>query len=758
MNALNLGRIATHVLVLALLGACASGGGGGGGGAAPVPPPPPPPASPPVFPPLAPPHAPGDFPSPTSAEFNANWAVGGTNAQIAWQNGATGAGQLIGVIDDGIHPEHPELVGRISPNSIDIVSGRNALVTNQSHGSELASLMAGNYNGAQTVGLAFDATVLAIRADNSNNGFTDADLARAIDYARTQGVDVINLSLGGTGPSSQQLVQAITNATAAGIIIVVSAGNSGTSGATQPKNPGFLAATPSVSNGLMLVAGGLNPNGTLNPVSNPPGATLNSYLVAPGWEIIVPDFGPAGPVPGFQTCGLGPNGDLCRIQGTSYASPMVAGAVALVMDGFPGLTPAQVVDLLLTTADDLGAAGADSVYGRGRLNIGRAFQPVGALSAPLAALEVAPTTILGALGPAFGDGFGATGAWTVAGFDYFDRTFALDLSRNWLSAPRGLAAVAQAPHLWRSEATQHGVRVQAAFAESVTPDSLRTPIAQADLVQDAMRIEAEIAPGFTAAFAAHGARADYDDNGVVSHLDAVQSDMSLRLTREVAPGLRVSLLNESGRAASGLAYTPAIEREATAARASFALPRAGLDLTLGRVREDEGVLGLIWSSSFGATPGGETQFAGFGAHFDVSPVWRLSASAEFGRAEMPGSGWLDVVEPLRTSAFSLQARATPAWLDGALTFSIAQPLRVEDGVLAFMAPTATKYGRESLSYEQRRFSPTPSGRELRFGLGYAYWRGQTVSAFGEAYYVLDPGHVASAEPDAVLRFGLRVAN
>lgn len=757
MNALKASGLALQFMVLALLGACAGGGGGGGGGPV-VPPPPPPPAGPPVFPPLAPPHAPGDFPAPASAEFTNNWAVAGTNAQIAWQNGATGAGVLIGVLDDGIHPEHPELAGRISPLSTDIIAGRNALVTNLSHGSELSSLIAGNYNGAQTVGLAFDATILAVRTDNGSGFFTDADLANAVNYARTQGVDVINLSLGGAGPSSAPLVQAITDATAAGVIIVVSAGNAGNSGATQPNSPGILAASPSASNGLMIVAGGLNPNGTLNTVSNPPGPTLNNYLVAPGWEIIVPDFGPAGPVPGFQTCGLGANGDLCRIQGTSYASPMVTGAVALVMDGFPGLTPAQVVDLLLTTADDLGAPGTDSVYGRGRLNIGRAFQPVGPLSAPLAGLEMTSSSVMGALGPAFGDGFSVSGAWQVAGFDYYDRTFTLDLARNWLRAPQGLSAVAQAPHLWRSEATSNGVRVQASFAESAAPDSLRTPIERADLEQDAMRIEAEIAPGFTAAFAAHGARADYDDNGVVSHLDAVQSDMSLRLTRQIMPGVAFSLITESGRAPSGVAYSPGVERTATAARASFNLPRAGLDLTMGEVREDEGVLGLVWSTGFGVTPGGETRFAGFGAHYDLSPVWRLSASAEFGVAEMASIGWLDVASPLRTSAFSLQARATPHGMPGALTFSIAQPLRVEDGALSFMAPTATKYGRQSLSYEQRTFSPTPSGRELRFGVGYSYWQGETLSAFGEAYYVLEPGHVAYADPDAILRFGIRVAN
>lgn len=754
MNALKLGGLATHALILALLGACAGGGGGGGSI---VPPPPPPPTSPPVFPPLAPPHAPGDFPAPASAEFTANWAVGGTNAQIAWQNGATGAGVLIGVVDDGIRPEHPELIGRISPNSTDIVPGRNALVTNQSHGSELSSLMAGNYNGQQTVGLAFDAQILAIRADNGAGSFFDAHLASAIDYARTQGVDVINLSLGGSGPSSAQLVQAISNATAAGVIIVVSAGNAGHLGATEPNNPGLLAANPSVSNGLIIVAGGLNSDGSLNPVSNPPGSTANTYLVAPGWEIIVPDFGPAGPVPGYQTCGLGANGDLCQIQGTSYASPMVAGAVALVMDGFPGLTPAQVVDLLLSTADDVGAVGTDSFYGRGRLNIGRAFQPVGPLSAPLAGLEISSSSVMGALGPAFGDGFAHSGAWSVSGFDYYDRTFAMDISSSWLRASAGPGVVAQAPHLWRSQALS-GVRVQASFAESTTPDSLRTSIAREDVEQDAMRIEANLGQGVTATFAAHGARAAYDDNGVVSHLDAVQSDLSLQLTREIVDGVSFSLINETGHAPSGVSFAPSIERQATAARASFDLAHAGLDFTLGQIAEDQGVLGLVWSSDLGATPGGETRFAGLGLHLDPTATLRISASAEFGVAEMAQFGWLQVAEPLRTTAFSIQARATPTWLPGAVTFSVMQPLRVEDGALSFMAPTATKYGRQSLSYEQRAFSPTPSGRELRLGVGYSYWQGETLSAFGEAFYVLEPGHVARAEPDAILRFGLRVAH
>lgn len=763
MSALRTGGLALHVLIAALLGACAGGGGGGGGGGGVVSPPPPPatgnprpPAAPvPPMPPLAPA---GTTPDLTSREHLDHWGPAGINAQVAWQyENGHGEGVLVGVIDDGIDSSHPELIGRISPASIDIAPGRNALETTLSHGSEIASLIAGNLNGSQTVGVAYEATILAVRADSGGGGFPNDYLAAAIDYAVAQGVDVINLSLGSSNPTTGALRTSIQNATQAGVIFVVSAGNDG-AGAGNPNYPGRLATDPSVSNGLIVIAGGSNPDGSFNTVSNPAGSAAQFYLVAPGWQIMVPDHGPAGPVPGYQTCGLGTNGDLCRIQGTSYASPHAAGAVAVLMSAFPGLTPSQVVEILLQSTDDMAAPGIDAQTGWGHLNLARAFQPIGGLSSPLAGLEVTPNTIVGALGSAFGDGFSHSGAWSMVGFDSYGRTFTSDFSRNWLGVPQGLGAVAQAPHLWRSEATRHGVQVQASFAESAAPASLRTPISRDDLEQSAMRIEAEIAPGFTAAFAAHGARAEYDDNGVVSHLDAVRSDMSLRLTRELIEGVSFSLISESGRAASGLSLTPGIERRATAARASFTRAGAGLDVTLGQMNEDEGVLGLLWSNSFGATPGGETRFGGVGAHVDLSSMWRISGSAEFGVADMAGSGFLEMVKPLRTSAFSLQARATPAWMTGAITFTIAQPLRVEGGELAFMAPTATRYGRQSLSYERRTFSPTPSGRELRFGVGYSYWQGNVLSAFGEAYYVIDPGHIAGAEPDAILRVGLRIAH
>ncbi|HEX8903139.1 S8 family peptidase [Vitreimonas sp.] len=768
MAPIQISRLVLNAFVVALLGACAGGGGGGGGGGGSIVSPPPPPPPPPLFPPLAPPHAPGDIPNLAGAEFTNNWGPAGSNAQIAWQNGATGAGVLVGVIDDGIDPDHPELIGRISPASVDIVAGRDALVTTQSHGSEISSLIAGNYNDAQTVGVAYDATILAIRADTAG-GFTYSDLANALDYAVAQNVDVINLSLGGSALPPQSFIDAIERATDAGVILVVSAGNDGDSGATQANYPGLLAANPTVSNGLIMVAGGLNPNGTLNTVSNPPGSTLNYYLTAPGWQIIVPDHGPVGPVVGFQTCGLGPNGDLCRIQGTSYASPHVAGAVALVMDAFPSLTPSQVVDLLLTTTDDTGAAGTDSLHGRGRLNIGRAFQPVGPLAAPLVAgmASVTDTTPLGVSGPAFGDGiYQNRSLWSVAAFDSYGRTFQLDLADNWLSAGAGPGRVAYAPRLWRSAHDENGLRVQMSFADDIAPDSYRVAIDRADLQQAPTRIDAELGAGLSVAFAAHGGRAHYEEGDAVGHLAAMNADMSLSLTSRLGEHARLSLITETAQAEQGLGFV-ADTRTAHALRASFDAAAHGFDVTLGAIREEGALLGLSWTESLGDTPTGETNFTGVAWSYAASPDLRFNVAGEYGVSDAAQMGWLRVVSPLRTTAFSLQAEHdfTPEFLQalredgvGFVRVSLSQPMRVEDGELSFMAPTANKYGRRSLRYEERSFAPTPSGRELRFGVGYNYFAGETLSAFGETLYVLEPGHIASAEPETLLRFGIRVAN
>ncbi|HWA00023.1 MAG TPA: S8 family peptidase [Caulobacterales bacterium] len=779
MSALRTGSFALQLLIATMLGACAGGGGGGGAGSVvlpPVgPPPPPPPAMPPVppLPPVAPASA---YPNLSSNEFTNDWGPSGIHAQAAWQfENAHGEGVLIGVIDDGIvapsDPNYAELAGRVSPDSTDINTARNQLSSTLSHGSELSALMVGNFNGQSTVGVAYEAQVLAVRSDNGADGFSYGDLANAVNYAVAHGVDIINFSLGSLAfPSSsdaQAFRDALANATAHGVIIVSSAGNEGPS-APNIFYPGYFATDPSVSHGLIIAAGGLNSDGTFNTISNPAGAAANWYVTAPGWQIVVPDFGPTGPVPGFQVCYPNPSNctGLVQIQGTSYASPHVSAAAALLMSAFPGLTPQQVVDILLASTIDTGAVGVDPQTGRGRLDLNRAFAPFGTVSSPLAAGMPAATasTVLGMAGSAFGDGLNNPSNWATVGFDRYGRTFQINLAGNWLRAPGGPSLGGGAPTLWRTSRAEGGATMQFAPADDVAPQSLRLPLAREDIEQPAVRIDSHLGYGFDLSFAAHGARTTYESAETAGHMAFVNADYALRLSHKLTNHVGLAFLSQSGEAEVGLQRDRVI-RSATGAQAQFQFGRLSLDANFGRISESEGLLGLVWTDALGDTPRGEIRFAGVSGRYDVNRAWRLNFELEQGEAGLAQNGWLRVAAPLRTSAFAAEIDYFGAshWIapfgasgTGVLALTLSQPMRVEDGALLVDLPTATRYGRESLSYETRTIDPAPSGRELRFGVGYRYFEGERVSAFGEVLRVLDPGHVAGAEDETVLRLGLRV--
>ena len=114
-------------------------------------------------------------------------------------------------------------------------------------------------------------------------------------------------------------------------------------------------------------------------------------------------------------------------SGTSFSAPTITGAVALMAQLFPNLTGRQIVDLLFRTADDLGASGTDAIFGRGRLNITRAVQPVGTMS--LAGSAVAVTGSAGDVPSAAGDAT-VKGGYGAIVLDGFDRAYAIDLAKT----------------------------------------------------------------------------------------------------------------------------------------------------------------------------------------------------------------------------------------------------------------------------------------------------------------------------------------
>ncbi|MBB4593013.1 autotransporter serine protease [Xanthomonas cannabis] len=378
--------VARTVLASALAVALtACGGGGGGGGIRPTTPSAPPPTSPPPPPPPTsppPPPPPVTAPTPEPA-IDAHLAL--TNTRAAQALGFTGAGYRIGVVDSGINANHPALQGRVSDSFIYVDPRTNNVAVGDvvGHGTAVAELAAGRAVGQWPGGIAPGAGLVSARIindrapvdDGSGQGNElDGPLGLAPVHADLigAGVRIMNNSWGGLYWNNPAVTNQVAQEYRSFVI-----GNDGlvvfASGNESRSQPSDTAALPSQvgPNGTLpaadlergwLVVGALD---TANPTqlasySNACGVAMRYCLVAPGTSLFVDPDATAGNVSYFYG------------SGTSFAAPLVSGAAALVWQAFPYFTNDLVRQTLLGTATDLGAAGADPVFGYGLLNVGKA--------------------------------------------------------------------------------------------------------------------------------------------------------------------------------------------------------------------------------------------------------------------------------------------------------------------------------------------------------------------------------------------------
>jgi type VII secretion-associated serine protease mycosin len=257
----------------------------------------------------------------------------------AWDIAKAGSGQKIAVVDTGVDLDHPELDSRVLPGW-DFVDNDAHPQDLNGHGTTVAGIAAAEtHNNAGMAGASWGASIIPIRAlDAEGEGF-DSDIADAITWAVDHGATVVNLSLGGPD-QSDVLEAAVADALARNVVVVAATGNDGTG---SPSYPAAIAGT--------LAVGATDGNGNLAYFSQH-GSWVD--IAAPGTEVLGPTHEGATQYV-FGT-------------GTSFASPIVAGAVALVRTWRPGFTAAQVVDQLQATARDNGPVGKDTSYGWGILD------------------------------------------------------------------------------------------------------------------------------------------------------------------------------------------------------------------------------------------------------------------------------------------------------------------------------------------------------------------------------------------------------
>jgi serine protease AprX len=295
------------------------------------------------------------------------------------QSATTGGGIGVAVVDSGI-ADHAALAGRVVAR-VNLVSDEPGVSGDPfGHGTHIAGIIGGSATAAARVTPAFaggsapGVHFVDVRVLGGNGAGYTSDVIAGIDWtianARRYGVRIINLSLGHpvTEPSATDpLCRAVARAVSAGLVVVVSAGNHGRTvqgapvlgGITSPGNSPFA-----ITVGALDAAGTIDRSDDRVAPYSSRGPTKFDFavkpdVVAPG-AAIVSSENPASWLsaryPGWHVAGSGRNA-YYRLSGTSMSAAVVSGGVALLLDGQPGLTPAQVKIALQMSAQFLPESG-----------------------------------------------------------------------------------------------------------------------------------------------------------------------------------------------------------------------------------------------------------------------------------------------------------------------------------------------------------------------------------------------------------------
>jgi len=274
-------------------------------------------------------------------------------ADLVHADGNTGQGRVVVVLDTGYNYNHPELSSSYLAGGYDFVNDDADPMDDEGHGSHVAGIITAD--GPNAHGVAPDTQVVAIKVLDENGSGFFSDIIAGIYWAVDEefGADAINISIGTSAPYLYkgvcdgvlpELTDAIKYATDSGVVVAVAAGNSGKQGVSLPGCISYSTTVGAVNN--------------KDAVASFSGRGTSVDISAPGVSIYSTILGSA----------------YASWSGTSMATPMITGAVALIKADNPSYTQSDVETALFTTAKDLGTAGKDKGYGWGRAQVNLAVQ------------------------------------------------------------------------------------------------------------------------------------------------------------------------------------------------------------------------------------------------------------------------------------------------------------------------------------------------------------------------------------------------
>lgn len=693
----------------------------------------------------------------------APWLVqmGETSAILSAAN--WGKGQILGVVDTGIVAGNSVFApGQVSValSTCAAVSFRcaNGVNDDNGHGTAVASMAAANrvttgtytYSGytvkaGSYIGVAPNANIVAEKVLNASGSGYNTDVSNGINKAVAAGASVINLSL--TYMATPDIVTAINNAAAKGAFIVWAGGNESTALLGNANTSGLTANAVK----HLIFAGALDPTaakaasfsnnaGTGALVDTAGGKTTYAarWIAAPGVNILAP-YALAG------------SGAMALWSGTSMSAPLVSGSLLLLESAWPILkTNGTAANLLLTTATDLGTKGIDNTYGNGLVNLGTAFQPVGALSVTQAnGKTLAVSSITGAM--ITGGALGSLAAVKAslanyAAFDTYQRNFTVNLSGLIASKPTGASLNALPSN------TNTGVTVMK-FNDGGELASWQLPVAN---MVDRMGVfwnndgyqsattgylsytsagGSTVAMGYGVPVQFSYAKALYGDENMARMAGELGSSNLLDLAQggyHLAYGMR---MDAETRVAVAFTQTPTGFYAGNPAWGQTTGASTASNLTVGVTRKlsDDLTGGLSFaqldekSGLLGSTYG-MTSVLGLGANsttnVGLSLAYRFdghnSLLAETGFAftrGASGNGLLAGTSEIQSRSWGLTLLSRQVLnREDRLALSIKQPLRVSSGSVSVITPSLDDAG--VAHYGSQKLTMVPTGRELDFKVAY----------------------------------------
>lgn len=286
---------------------------------------------------------------PNDPGFSSQWGLHNTNnvdidAPEAWGITTGSSSVTVAIIENyGVQLSHPDLDSKMSPDSWNYIDGSTNQNVSTGHGTNIAGIIgAESNNGQGMAGVSWGSSVIALRTSGPTQ------FVNAIKYAADKGVKAIafGTSFGG---SSSSLLDAIDYAAARGVVVVAAAGNGGTSGLTS--QPGQnLDTTPTYpaaySRPNLISVAAVDSSGNLASFSNYSSSKV--HVGAPGVDIYTTEW---------------TGGYINFAAGTSFATPFVAGVVALVASQYPNYTAAQLVQAVTQNVKPLASLAGKTISG-----------------------------------------------------------------------------------------------------------------------------------------------------------------------------------------------------------------------------------------------------------------------------------------------------------------------------------------------------------------------------------------------------------